>query len=249
MHADPDSWFPLVTPQPEASLRLFCFPYAGGSAASFRTWRRALAPEVEVWAVQSPGRGKRLREAPFERVEDLAPALVPALVRHLDRPYALYGHSLGAFCAYEVCLELARRGAVGPSALVVSGSRAPDLPRDGPVLHGLDDDAFLTALRELGGTPEAVLADRELMELFLPSLRADFAMAERYLRHQVAELDVPLHAIGGTQDDYTRLEVLEGWRAATPSSFRLHTIEGGHFFLHEREAETLALLRSILLRS
>lgn len=225
-------------PLPAAPLRLVCLPYAGGAASIYRQWPQALSPDIEVVAVQPPGRENRLREAPHQRMGDLIDELMAALESSLDRPLGLFGHSLGALTAYELAHALVRRGHP-PACLVVSGRRAPHLPALRPPMAHLDDAAFIERLRELGGTPEAVLLHDELMELLLPVLRADFALLESYQPTEYPPLPCPMLVCGGIDDDDVSLADLDAWRPHAAGAFRVARFPGGHFYLAGDAADDL----------
>src|SRR5262245_10714091 len=120
-------------------LRLFCFPYAGGTASAFRGWHDAIPQPIEVCAVRLPGREARLAEPPFTSSETLVPAVADALEACLDVPYALFGHSMGAVAAFEVARELRRRARQPPVRLFLSGARAPERPNPDPPIGHLSD--------------------------------------------------------------------------------------------------------------
>lgn len=241
-----DRWFPYRKPQPEARMRLFCFPFAGGSAAVFRTWSQGLPPAVEVCAVQPPGRERRMSEAPFRRLDALVEAVAEAMEPLLDRPFAFFGHSMGAKVAFELAQRQRHRGRPQPSRLFVSGSRAPHMPDDEPPLHALPDDELIQELHELGGTPREVLDNDELMRLLLPLLRADFEVNETYDPASHEPLDCPLSAFGGLRDPEVPPETVEGWREHTRGAFRRRMFEGHHFFLLEQQQELVAEVLSDL---
>jgi medium-chain acyl-[acyl-carrier-protein] hydrolase len=239
-------WTVVLTPNPGAAQRLFCFPYAGGHAYMFRPWVARLPAHVEVVGIQLPGRGSRLRERAFSRMSPLIDELAPAIVDRLDRPFAFFGHSLGAVIAFEVCRWLRRHQQRLPSHLIVSGRRAPQLPIVDPPTHDDTDAAFVARLREMNGTPAEVLEDREFLRLVLPMLRADFALTETYHLAAEAPLDCPITALGGQDDDETRGEKLEAWREHTRAAFATHVLPGDHFFLHTQQRELLRILRDVL---
>ncbi len=242
-----DPWFPFVAangPAAAAPVRLFCFPFAGAGASVFREWPAELPSSVGVFAVQPPGHETRIRETPLVSVESLVDAFLPALLPRLDRPFAFFGHSLGALVAYELARALRSRGAPLPGRLFVSGSRAPHRPKRAGLYHVLEGDAFVAGLRRLGGTPERVLAEPELMELFEPMLRADFTMSETYERAPDDPLDVPIAAFGGTDDPEVEPGGLEAWEEHTRAPFTLERFPGDHFFLQSARTE---LLRAVAL--
>lgn len=238
-----DRWIKVFQPQPEAQLRLYCFPYAGGGASIYRLWHRELPGGVEVCAVQLPGRESRWREEPFRRTEPLADAATEALSPRLGRPYAFFGHSMGAVLAFEVTRRLRRRGLEGPRHLFVSGRSAPRVETADPPIRDLPRDEFIEAVRGYSGTPEEVLQNRELMELVEPLLRADFSVSETYdYRPDAEPLDVPLTVLGGLGDPDVPPEDLEAWRLETRGPYRKHLLDGGHFFLHEKREEVLRIV-------
>ena len=225
-------WILCTNRRPDARLRLFCFPYAGGGAGIFRTWSDALPPTVEVCAVQLPGREWRIRETPFNDLIPLVQTLVPVLRPYFDIPFTFFGHSMGALIGFELARRLSTHEGRGPVHLFVSGCRAPQLPDPGPPIHALPRAAFVSELRRLNGTPEEVLGNLELMQLLLPTLRADFALCETYVYSPQLPLDSSISAFGGLQDAEVSHEELALWREQTRSSFTLRLFPGDHFFLH-----------------
>jgi medium-chain acyl-[acyl-carrier-protein] hydrolase len=216
-------------------LRLFCFPYAGGSAVIYRAWPQKLPHIVELLAVQPPGRGARLREAPFTSLMPLVEAVAEALLPQLDKPFALFGHSLGALLCFELARHLRRLERPQPSGLFVSGAGAPQLRSTKAPIHDLPDAELIEALREFEGTPDEVLDNAELMRLMLPLLRADFKVNETYAYKSEPPLACSITVFGGAQDDQVSRERLEAWREQTRAAFALHMLPGDHFFLHSSQ--------------
>ena len=162
----PDTaWIAWARPRPEARLRLFCFPYAGGGATIFRKWSDSLPETVEVNPVQLPGRGNRLREPPFARLSPLVQAIAAGLLPHLDKPFAFFGHSLGALVGFELARQLRRQAGVHPVRLFISADRAPQIPRRERPIHALPEGEFLAELNRLNGIPGKVLAEADLIVL------------------------------------------------------------------------------------
>lgn len=228
---------------PTALLRLFCLPYAGGSAAIFRAWTSALPAEFEVCPVELPGRGARISEPLFDRLPPLADAIAQALRPCLDRPFAIFGHSMGAALSLEVARRLRARDGLVPRALFLSGRSAPHLPPKEISAHLLGDAELVEHLRTLNGTPPAVLEHPELLALLLPLLRADFAVAETYASAPGEPFDVPFVVFGGDGDSEVDPAQLAAWGEYTRGPCRVHVLAGDHFFLHARQAELLAKLR------
>jgi medium-chain acyl-[acyl-carrier-protein] hydrolase len=228
-----DRWIPFRKPDPQSRLRLFCFPYAGAGALIFHKWSDALPRDIEVCPIQLPGRGTRLTEPPFTKLPGLVEALARVLVPLLDKPFAFFGHSLGALIGFELARQIRRQHGLHPVRLFVSAGRAPQIPHRARPIHTLPDNEFLTELRRLNGTPRELLDHEELMEVMLPILRADFALYETYLYSAEPPLTCPISAFGGLQDRKVSASDLEAWRSQTSASFSLRLSPGDHFFLKE----------------
>lgn len=244
--ANAAGWVQTPRPNPQADLRLFCFPYAGGRASLYRNWPDELSDRVEVCPIQLPGRGERLTEPPFTHLPHLIDALVPALIPHLDMPFVFFGHSMGGLIAFELTRHLYRQYGLLPERLCISAKRAPHLPASRAPMHQLSPEKFVDALRSLGGTPEAVLENHEMVRMVLPMLRADFTLTETYIYEQDEPLPCPISAFGGDRDILVSPEKLEAWRAQTSADFRLHMFAGGHFYINNQRPALLQALRSDL---
>jgi medium-chain acyl-[acyl-carrier-protein] hydrolase len=236
------TWIIRSKPNPSASLRLFCFPYAGAGASVYRTWGAELDPSVEVLAIRPPGREGRFTEPLLTRIEPLLDGLFPAILPLLDQPFAFFGHSLGALVSFELCRRLRAAGRPLPEHLFVSGRCAAHLPPREENLHTLPDARLIEQVRRYNGTPLEVLADKDLLELVLPILRADFAIHETYAYADEPPLDVPITAFGGIDDLTVPEDQLDAWRHQTRKGFRRLMFPGDHFFLNK---ERVALLRAI----
>jgi medium-chain acyl-[acyl-carrier-protein] hydrolase len=235
-------WVTCPKPKPQAKLRLFCFHYAGGGALIFRPWSDSLPPTVEVCAIELPGRGTRLMEPPFTQLEPLIQELTRVLLPYLDKPFAFFGHSMGALVSFELARILRRDYGLSPVHLFVSGRRAPQLPDPDPPIHTLPEPEFLDELRRYNGTPEAVLENAELMQLLLPSLRADFAVLETYVYTPEPPLECPITTFGGLSDREASRDELEAWRDQTSAAFSLEMFPGDHFFVHSAQPLLLQAL-------
>jgi len=235
-------WFVISRPRPQAKLRLFCFPYSGAGANVFYQWSNILPPAIEVCAVQYPGRGTRMSEPPITRMADLVQALSPLFPAFFDKPFAFFGHSLGAVAAFELARALRRHYDALPVHLIVSGHSAPQIPDRRPPIHNLPDEAFIAELRKLNGTPEEVLQNQELVSLLLPILRADFELSETYVYQPDEPLATPLAAFGGLGDPFINREELEAWEIHTTAGFRLRMFPGDHFYLNTNRALLLQAL-------
>jgi len=239
---DGSQWIACARPNPGARMRLFGLPYAGGGAGIFRRWHLHLPQTVEVLGIQLPGRGSRLREEPLTRTGPLLDSLSTELSPYLDRPFAIFGHSLGAMLAFELVHRLQDEQNMCASHLFVGGRRAPQVPASKQLTYDLPHDEFVAELRRLNGTPREVLEHPEMMELMIPILRADFEVSETYTYAPREALRVGITAFGGTEDEDVPREEVELWSAQTRAGFRVHMLPGDHFFLHAAERELLRLI-------
>lgn len=219
--------------------RLFCLPFAGGGSAVYHPWIKRILPDIELVRVNLPGRETRLRETPFNRIVPLVNTLVEELVIWMDRPFAIYGHSMGALVAFELARELRRRDLRAPARLFISAYRAPHLPPSEPPFSHLPDAHFIDCLRQYGGLPDLVAQNEELMEMFLPTLRADFEMTEAYVYKEEAPLECPFTAFGGLSDPKVTRDRILAWKMHTSTHFSSHFFPGGHFFLQNSESLVL----------
>ena len=243
-------WIQRPVPRPSATLRLFCFPYAGIGASIFRTWAAEFPAHVELCLMQPPGREGRFMEPAFHEISPMADSAAAAIAPHLSMPYIVFGHSLGALVSFEVLRRLRSRGLPMPAHLFVSAHRAPQFPNPHPPLRQLADPEFIDHVsREYDGIPRAVLDNPDLVELMLPSLRADFTVFETYQWTAEPPFDLPISAFGGLKDRRVRESELTGWSERTNGPFRLEMFDGDHFFLQSRRDELIASIRRDLDRS
>jgi surfactin synthase thioesterase subunit len=242
-----DRWFVTRGSRAGARLRLFCLPFAGGGAHTYRGWQAALGPEIEVCAVRLPGRENRLGEPPFAAMDRLVGALTDVVATRLDLPFAIFGHSMGAHVGFELIRRLRRDHDREPARLIASARFAPQLPDPDPPIHHLPDAEFVAELRELEGTPPEVFESPELLELVLPMLRADFTLCETYAYRPEPPLACPISVYGGLGDWTIDRGQLEAWREQTASEFVLRMFPGDHFFIQTQGPKLLETLRRELL--
>jgi surfactin synthase thioesterase subunit len=240
-----NAWLILAKPNRKTRLRLFCFPYAGGGASIFRRWQENMPESIQICPIQLPGRENRITEPPFTRLSLLVDAMVEAFGPYFDVPFAFFGHSIGAKIAFELVRELRRKKGLELVHLFVSGSRPPHIPEPRP-LHLLPEHEFTKELRRFSGTPEAVMQSRDLMEMYLPILRADFSIDETYIYYEDNPLDCPISAFGGSEDKETNRQELDGWRQHTLSSFTLQMFQGDHFFIKSSQSLLLDSISQVL---
>lgn len=229
------AWIVRTQAKAHPGTRLFCFPYAGGGASLYRNWSGKLPAEVEVCAVQLPGRESRFREPAFSQLEPLIEKLAQELRSAMALPFAFFGYSLGALLSFELTRYLRRNQMPGPKHLFVAAHRAPQLARRTETIHALQGTDFIQALHRLGGTPPAVLQNQELMEMMSPMLRADFQIYETYNYKYEQPLACPLTAYGGELDRTVSESELAAWSVQTSSTFQLSMLPGDHFFLQSSQ--------------
>ncbi len=235
-------WFMPVKVS-DAPVRLFCFPYAGGGASTYRTWTKE--ETLGIVPVQLPGRENRMREKPLLSMREIVEQAAAAIYPYTGKRYALFGHSLGARIAFEVVRFMRLKGLPLPTHLFVSGSRAPEIPEPYP-LHELEEDDFVAALSRYGGTPKTLLDNRELMRFFLPLLRADFTVDETYEYHEEDPLPVPITAFYGDEDTEATHDETVGWQRHTTERFSVYEISGGHFYLTQSAPLLLSHIKRAL---
>jgi len=212
----------------------------------YSSWSAGLPLNVEICSLQFPGRENRLKETLITRITSLVLELTDAISPELTKPFAFFGHSMGALIAFELVRELYRQKKPSPLQLIVSGHRAPQLPDSALPIHALPENEFIKEIGRLNGTPEIVLQHEELMRLVLPTLRADLEMCETYQYLDQAPLQCPILAFGGLQDPKVDQKELTAWQEQTSGSFELQMFTGNHFFLHTSRGAVLHAIASQL---
>ena len=231
-------WFVRKT-VPSRRFRIYCFSYAGGNASNYSPWQAMLGPDIEVCAVQLPGRGNRFFETHYDSLSKLIEDLAYVISQDDVLPFAFFGHSLGGLIAFELARYLERKKLPPPRHLFVSGSNAPQYRSPPENFHLLPDDALIQTLRNLEGTPSEILDNESLMELVLPTIRADFALAERYHYYHGNPLSVPITVLVGKLDSHTSNDQVDGWQKETSKRVFVRWFEGGHFFINEEKQAVL----------
>ncbi|NOU50468.1 thioesterase [Pseudoalteromonas sp. JBTF-M23] len=247
-HLAATPWLHIPNPNPQATLKLICFPYAGGSTRSFSDWQSTLPQYVEQIMVSMPGRGSRFSEPPADCMDTLTDTLIEVLTPHLNCDFIFYGHSLGARVSFEILRKMHQRGLQTPCHFVASGSANPSKDRSKNCTHLLDDDAFIKKLKDLNGTPPAVLENEELMTLFMPVLRADFKLADTYRYTGSEQFPADLSVFAGEKDEITEQEQRD-WQNYFSGKFTYKNFAGDHFFIDSHNtqvgAEVCAIIKDI----
>lgn len=217
--------------EPASKIVLVCFHFAGGSAQSFLPWKRFCTGVCDLVVAELPGRGRRYGESFFSSMTEAAANFADAYGELSNKHCVFFGHSLGALLAFETARELSARGIASPRRLLVSARAGPDWYPASVGLPELTDTALMKYLRELRGTPQAVLENSGFMQMMMPIIRADLELIYRYEHSPGASLSIPVDVIGAIKDEFVSFESLLRWREATTGDFRLQMVEGGHFTL------------------
>ena len=241
-------WLPKLTAKAESRVRLFCFPYAGGTTYTYRGWDSLLPPAIEVCAVELPGRARRMREPALRNMQSLVQSMIPALLPYFDKPFAFYGHSMGALISFELARELRRSHQLQPVHMFVASCLPPQSPRRRErVTYNLPESLFIEEVRHFNGTPKEVQEySEELMQLTLPLLRADFEACQTYEYVAEPPLTCPMTVVGGLQDKGLNRTDLDGWREQTTSACTVQMLSGDHLFINTAQIWVLRMLSKSL---
>jgi len=241
------TWFPSRPAAPDARVQLFCLPHAGGGASAYREWGPRLVPEIEVVAVQLPGRETRFSEPAASSAGQIVEQLVEPVLARANKPFALFGHSMGALLSFELCHALSLRGHP-PLHLFVSSFSSPHLqPHGDRIAHTLPDDEMAERVSALQGIPPEVLAAPEMLKVVLPVLRADLTVCETYDYLVRPPLQVPITALTGRDDPTVSIERVAAWSALSSGPVAFHQMPGDHFYLNAHLDDVLAVITRTLL--
>lgn len=253
MHSQNDSkkkgsspWISGICSTPEACVTLYCLPYAGGDVSIFKNWYNQLPSSIDVCPIKLPGRGTRIDEPAHTSISTLAAEIAKVIEMSSTRPYAVFGHSMGALLAFEAARIIRSNGGPMPFHLFVSGCAAPHVRRVQRTTYQLPNAEFIADIQRLNGTPAEFFNYSELVSLLLPMLRADFQACQTYVYHPQEILDVDITVLGGERDLEVSASQLCAWRDLTGGRVRVETVPGDHFFLHHFERHLLAVVSAQL---
>lgn len=219
-------WLIRSSGRASSNLRLFCLPYAGGGASVYVPWR-SRRPEIDILPVKLPGRESRAHELSVEDPEELADLIVAGILPSVNEQFAIFGHSMGALLAFETAKRLEAIGHV-PLRLFVSGRMAPD-GVGLPDVRQMSDTEVIRYLRTIGGTPESIIDNPEVMAVYLPTIRSDLTLCHSYFRRPAPPLSCPISVYYGLSDGSGDPARYAGWRQVG-SQVSLNGFPGGHFF-------------------
>lgn len=234
-----------VTHQPRnnAKSRLFCIPYAGATAAYYRSWAPLLSTDIELVAIEIPGR-VHLKDRTASTMPELINTILPQIEQLVDKPFVLYGHSYGSCIAYELAKRLQ------PKALFVSSRRAPHIPSPLPIASTLPDNEFLDVMQYLyNAIPASVLKEKELLSMLLPIFKEDIRINETYIASLLPLLQIPIFAMHGKDDKTVTSQEMQAWQEVTTGPFTYHSFEGGHFFIDQEKDKIIRMIEDSISKS
>ncbi len=236
------SWLIPVRENPNARLRLFLFHYAAGAASIYRTWGEGLPEDIEIFALQLPGRETRMSEPLLTSIPVLVQNLHRVMRPLLDKPWVSFGHSMGCVLSFELLRSVRRAKERMPLRYFGSGRRGPGVPSRHPDMHTMTDAELLEALRQYGGTPEEILNEPDFMAMLYPIIRADFQALETHVFADEAPLEVPFSIYCGRDDERATPDELEDWKDYSSAECEIKLFDGGHFYINTHRHQVLEML-------
>lgn len=227
------------------TIRVFFFPYAGGSTSTYIPWVKHFNEEVELVLVQLPGRGGRLNDLPHDNMNSLISELMEDASYITSLPYILFGHSFGSTVAFELSCQLKQSNFTLPLYLIASGCKAPHLPNKINGIHNLSHKEFMQHLEDINGTPNEVLANSELMDLLIPAIRADFKIAYSYRATQAC-LALPILVLFGVEDTEVKPEQIVAWEELSEMDVQFVCLPGDHFFINQYSPLVIKQIKTII---
>lgn len=232
--------------KPKTKIKLLCFPYAGGDQVIYRNWSSLFSKEIDIIPVVLAGRGKRYSELPISDWKELIDDMWILLRPYLDYPHIFFGHSFGGRIAYELAHRCQEEDIRNTNLLFISACRSPRYPQKKPYMYLMSDSNLLQAIKDMGGNQNSLLENKDIMQLMLPTLRADIKLAETWINHHDQKLDVPIVAFYGENDPIESDKSLLDWQQFTTKNFAIEKLDGGHFFLHENEKNIILLINKYI---
>ena len=224
-------------------INLICLPYAGGTAAVYHRWKPFLDNRIRLCPIELAGRGRRLKEPFYNSFEEAVDDIYGMIGELTEFPYALFGHSMGGALAYELAFKIKYNNQRQPMHIFISGRRPPHVNRDEKLLHLLPFEEFKEEILKLGGTPRELFENKELWDIFLPVLRADYKIIEGYeYKPYNFKLECGLTVLAGELDDESGLRHMTEWQRYSESDYSLHIFDGGHFFIHDYMDEVIRVI-------
>lgn len=230
-------------------MRLFCLPYAGGSETIYYKWKNYLQPFIEVVPIELKGRGKRFSEFFYESLEEAVEDIFENIKdKIVDNDYAIYGHSMGSLLAYELYYKICNENAKMPKHMFFSGYKAPSIKREKENTYTLPDYDFMKKVMGLGGAPDELMNNQELLQIFLPIIRSDFKILETYnYKERKEKIHCDVSILNGKQDSINLKEIL-AWKDHVCGDFKIHNFEGNHFFINTNVKNITKVISNTLVK-
>lgn len=240
------NWLPRWGSRPEAKIRIYCLSYAGGGASIYYTWNNFFSTNVEICPVQLPGREERLNESPIKDFETLIAVLLPMVAKTIDRPYAIYGHSLGACLGYELARRLLVQYHLPPVCYFGGAHRSPCVPYYYSSVKFMSDEEMLKMVSRFNGLPPAFFESQEIIDLMVPLLRSDLLLCESYQHQPGSSLDSDMVIFWGKFDSNISHEKLSAWPKHSNRNVQMIALDGDHFFIKTHKLDVLEKIRTTL---
>jgi medium-chain acyl-[acyl-carrier-protein] hydrolase len=238
-------WYLEYKKNSQAAIRLFCFHHSGGGASAYYPWVEHLSPHIEMIPIQLPGRENRFMEPLTNNLKDIVNSLTKGFYLYKDKPFFVFGHSLGGLIAFELIKSIYQRYSLYPRHMIISATKAPHMPFRMQTLSSLGNKALKEELKVYNGIDERILHNDELLDLFLPIIRNDFSISERYRSADVTPFPCDILHLSGNQDVSVNEEEIQAWRAHTTGKFEHISFPGGHFFIKDHQKNIIKLINQI----
>lgn len=227
-------------------IKLFCFPYAGGTSAIYAKWRRYISKNINLCPIELAGRGQRYEAPLYNTLNEVIEDVYSIIKNDIDDNYAFFGHSMGCLVAYELAHKIRKLGKNSPYHIFFSGKSAPHSEKVSRNIYNLPDEEFKSEILSLGGTPKEILEQQELLDIFLPILRADFKVNDTYKYIEPdKKLDCNITVINGKEDDMSLSDIV-GWKQHTSGDCKIYMMDGGHFYLNDKYEDIIKIINHTL---
>ena len=235
--------FKIINRAAHKKLRLYCLPYAGGNASIYASFKDKIGDEIELVAIQLPGRSERMFEEAFTDMDALVETIYRQIASTLHEPFAFCGYSMGGVIAYALTRKIEMYSRYRPEFTIISATKPVELLTQNKK-HMLNDDALIDVLKTYKASPEAVLESRELMDLLLPTIRADYQLIETYKAPEGRRLETPL-ILFNSEEDMSK-ETICAWQKYFKYDAKYITFEGGHFFIHTQGDKMIEEIKGLV---
>lgn len=230
------AWFPYLQKRPDPKVRILCFHHSGASAAVYRVWPSFFNEEVEIIPVQLPGREARFSEPFISDISKFNESLLPQIIDLNDKPLVLFGHSLGGILAFNVALELEKRNCP-PQKVFISACLPPHEIKQRSPIYDLSEKKFISVVKSYGGLPKAITENRDMLNLLLPRLRADFKLFETSTCLENSLIQTPICVFSAKKDSIAPSKKIIGWNNYTQGECISKVFHGDHFYYQTNTRE------------